>query len=65
MTSPVMAAFSSMGWVEPSIITLVKPSRSASMQMGKPSPWSRWMDTGTSTLLAHHLATSTKKSLPE
>ena len=65
MTSLVMAAFSAAGWVEPSIMTLVKPSLRASMQIAKSAPWSRWMDTGTSTLLAHHLAVSTNQSWPE
>ena len=60
-----IAAFSFTGFVEPSIITLVKPSLSASIQIGKPSPWSRWIDTGTSTLSAHHFAVSTNQSCPE
>ncbi len=37
-TSLVMAAFSPIGWVEPSIIRLVKPSFSISMQVSKLSP---------------------------
>ena len=40
-TSFVIFAFSSIGFVDPSIIILVNPSLSASIQIGNPSPWSK------------------------
>ena len=58
-------AFSSIGFVEPSIIRDVNPFFNDFMQISKLSPWSRWIAIGTLTLFAHHLHTSTNQSSPE